>query len=371
MPVLQVEGITKRFGKETAVSDLSISVDRGEFKSLLGPSGCGKTTTLRSIAGLEDPDEGQIFINDQVVFDADRGINVNPEDRDIGMVFQSYGVWPHMTVFQNVSFPLEMQKVKKAERERRVLEILETVGLEPHADDLATNLSGGQQQRVAISRALAVEPQIILFDEPLASLDAKLRREMRMEIKQICDEFDATILYVTHSQDEAMFLSDEIAIMNDGQIVEEGDPKSLHESPDRLFSMQFMGHTNSFDATVESLDGSSGARISTPIGEMTSGDVQDGIAEGDQVMVTVRPKFIELLVDGAGTDGDDNVYTGTVNYIAPTRDFTEYVVEVEGMALTVKTATQLSIAKGDSVQVHIQPSATKIWIPDRLPSLSH
>lgn len=369
MTVLKVEEITKRFGSETAVENLSLSVDRGEFKSLLGPSGCGKTTTLRSIAGLEDPQEGRIYINEELVFDAERGINVNPEDRDIGMVFQSYGVWPHMTVFQNVSFPLEMRNTQKEERERRVREILETVGLGPHADDLATNLSGGQQQRVAISRALAVEPQIILFDEPLASLDAKLRREMRMEIKQICDEFDATILYVTHSQDEAMFLSDDIAIMNNGRIVEEGDPKSLHENPRELFSMQFMGHTNSFDARVTSLDGKSEARITTPVGSMDVGQVQEGIEEGDEVMVTIRPKFIDLVETDEVVREENNTYVGTVNYIAPTRDFTEYDMEVDGVPLSAKTATPLDVVKGDSIGLYIDPSAVKIWMADRVPGI--
>ncbi|MDX1747384.1 MAG: ABC transporter ATP-binding protein, partial [Halobacteriales archaeon] len=194
---LRVENLKKTFGDEVAVDDLSIEVDRGTLKSLLGPSGCGKTTTLRCIAGLERPDSGRIYIDDELVTDPEDGVHTEPENRGIGMVFQSYAVWPHMTVEENVMYPLKIQKIgTKAERKQRVADVLEAVGLTPYADNLATNLSGGQQQRVAISRALVVEPDILLFDEPLSNLDAKLRREMRMEIKRIYREFNTTVLYV-------------------------------------------------------------------------------------------------------------------------------------------------------------------------------
>ena len=359
MPLLQMENITKQYGKETAVDNLSLNVEKGQFKSLLGPSGCGKTTTLRSVAGLERPDEGRILIDGEVVFDANQGINQNPEDRDVGMVFQSYAVWPHMTVRENVSFPLEMDKVSKDERKNRVDEILETVGLGPYADDLATNLSGGQQQRVAIARALVVEPKIILFDEPLASLDAKLRREMRLEIKQICSEFDATILYVTHAQDEAMFLSDEIALMNNGRVVEEGEPETLHQDPEELFSMEFMGHTNVLDGKIKNVKIPSSAVVDTNIGDIVVNDVDANFRTGDSCIVTVRPKSIDI--DPATKQNSDNVFEGTVNFSGPTRDFTEYDIDIKGKSVTTKTTNPVGINKGDRINLFIDPNVAKVW----------
>lgn len=354
-----MKNIVKQYGQETAVDDLSIDVEQGQFKSLLGPSGCGKTTTLRSVAGLGRPDEGQIFIDGEAVFNAEQGLHKNPEERDVGMVFQSYAVWPHMTVFENVSFPLEMDNVSEDERTERVDEILETVGLEAYADDLATNLSGGQQQRVAIARALVVEPKIILFDEPLASLDAKLRREMRLEIKRICAEFDATILYVTHAQDEAMFLSDEIALMNNGRVVEEGKPETLHQNPKELFSMEFMGHTNVLQGNIKTRNDASTPVVETSIGNMAVANIDTGLVKGNSCIVTVRPKFIEI--DQTGEADSENTFEGTVNFSGPTRDFTEYEINVGGKSITTKTANPVGVSEGDRIQLIIDPDMAKAW----------
>jgi len=361
MAILEATDITKTFGDEVAVDGLSIEVEQGEFVSLLGPSGCGKTTTLRSIAGLEKPDSGQITLDGEVVYDSETGVMKEPEERDIGMVFQSYAVWPHMTVYENVAFPLEMVKVPKEERKSRVHDILETVDLAVHADDLATNLSGGQQQRVAIARAIVSEPKILLFDEPLASLDAKLRRELRMEIKQICNEVNISVLYVTHSQDEAMFLSDKIAVMNEGRIVEVDKPTRLHEDPQELFTMEFMGHTNILSATLASTNGST-HQIDTTIGSVKANHKQDGLQTGEDCILTIRPKFIRL--NESNGESDENVYEGRIDFIAPTRDFVEYQVVLDGAEFSVRTSTAADVEIGDTVSLYFDSEDVKVW---RLP----
>lgn len=361
MAILEATGITKKFGDEVAVDDLSIEVEQGEFVSLLGPSGCGKTTTLRSIAGLEKPDSGKIVLDGNVVFDSEKGVMKDPEERNIGMVFQSYAIWPHMTVYENVAFPLEMVDVPKDERKSRVHDILETVDLAIHADDLATNLSGGQQQRVAIARAIVSEPNILLFDEPLASLDAKLRRELRMEIKQVCNEVNISVLYVTHSQDEAMFLSDKIAVMNDGQIVEVDKPTRLHEDPQELFTMEFMGHTNIMTATLKNTNGSL-HQIDTPIGSVMANHKQDGLKNGDKCILTIRPKFIRI--NESNGEANENVYEGRIEFIAPTRDFVEYQLLLNGTEFSVRTSTAADVEIGDTVNLYFDSEDVKVW---RLP----
>jgi len=346
---LRVEDLVKTFGDEVAVDHLSIEVERGKLKSLLGPSGCGKTTTLRCIAGLERPDSGRIYIDNELVTDPEHGVHVEPENRGLGMVFQSYAVWPHMTVEENVMYPLRIQKIgTKAERVEKVERVLDAVGLGPYADNLATNLSGGQQQRVAISRALVVEPDILLFDEPLSNLDAKLRREMRMEIKRIYQEFNTTVLYVTHSQDEAMFLSDDIAIMHDGVVVEEGPPAQLHSTPMTFFGMNFMGRCNTYEGTIEAIDGDT-ATVATPIGTLGTTRLVGAFDVGDQVFACFRPKFTRFVEDGEAT-ADEVVVDGTVRMQAATRDFTEYQVDVDGRVVIIRTPEPLPYNGGDAVR---------------------
>ncbi|MFB6097333.1 MAG: ABC transporter ATP-binding protein [Haloferacaceae archaeon] len=359
---LRVEDLRKTFGEEVAVDDLSIEIEKGTLKSLLGPSGCGKTTTLRSIAGLERPDSGKIWIGDELVCDPENGVHVEPEDRGLGMVFQSYAVWPHMTVEENVMYPLKIQKIgTKQERQQKVDRVLEAVGLDPYKDNLATNLSGGQQQRVAISRALVVEPDILLFDEPLSNLDAKLRREMRMEINRIYHEFDTTVLYVTHSQDEAMFLSDEIAIMRDGKIIEEGPPATLHSDPQTFFGMNFMGRCNTVEGEVTGLEDGV-ATVRTNVGELRSSNMMSEFGAGEKVFVCFRPKSCRLLTDESDPVADDEVaMDGTLKMRAATRDFTEYQVNVEGSEILVRTPEPLPVYAGDDVRFAIKHEDVKLF----------
>ena len=221
---LKVESLVKYFGDDRAVDGISFGVPKGRFLTLLGPSGCGKTTTLMCIAGLHKPDAGEIFIDDAPVTSTSEGVFIAPENRNIGMVFQSYAIWPHMTVTQNVAYPLEIRRTDKSEIEDRVSETLRIVGLSDMADKSATQLSGGQQQRAALARALVFHPRLLLFDEPLSNLDLKLRERMRVELKRIQHEVGITSVYVTHDQAEALVLSDNIIVMSKGHIQQTGGP---------------------------------------------------------------------------------------------------------------------------------------------------
>lgn len=361
---LRIEGLTKKFGEEVAVDSLSTTIEEGQLKSLLGPSGCGKTTTLRCVAGLERPTSGEIYIDGELVSAPEKGIHVEPEDRGIGMVFQSYAVWPHMTVEENVRYPLKVQKIgTKDEQKERVREILDVVGLGEYATNLATNLSGGQQQRVAIARALVTEPEILLFDEPLSNLDAKLRRDMRLEIKRIHEQMGTTILYVTHAQDEAMFLSTHIALMNQGSIDAEGDPATLHTDPKTFFSMNFMGRCNTLEGTIQSTDDST-ATAETAMGEFLSSKPIRNYDTGDQVYVCFRPKMCNMENASTARSGQ-NVFSGIVESRAMTRDFTEYQIKRADREILGRVPEPLDYQTGDEVTFSIDPDDVRMFDYDQ------
>src|SRR5690242_18704974 len=258
--MLQVENLHKEFAaaggaRVAAVQNVSLSVPEGKLLTLLGPSGCGKATTLRCIAGLERPDSGHIAIGGKTVFDSKEGVLVGPAERGIGMVFQSYAIWPHMSVFENVAFPLRVSRVRrygKAEIAVKVKAALETVRLGGFGDRRATQLSGGQQQRLALARGLVAEPRLILLDEPLSNLDAKLREQMRFELKRLQMKLGLTAVYVTHDQSEALALSDEIAVFNQGRVVQRGTPLDIYRNPNCEFVADFVGSTNFLRGSVRS-----------------------------------------------------------------------------------------------------------------------
>jgi iron(III) transport system ATP-binding protein len=254
MGTVRATGLVKTFGAVTAVNDLSFEARAGEFLTLLGPSGCGKTTTLRLVAGLERPDRGEIYVGDRLISSASSRLFVPPERRGMGMVFQSYAIWPHMTVFENVAFPLQELRVSRAEIRERVMTILSTVGLgELHARP-APMLSGGQQQRVALARALVSNPEVLLLDEPLSNLDARLREEMRFELREMQARLGITSIFVTHDQAEAMTLSDRIVVMNAGRIEQEGSPEDVYQRPSTRFVMDFLGRANHLPARIQKAD---------------------------------------------------------------------------------------------------------------------
>lgn len=294
--IVALENIVKRFGDLTAVDDLSVQIREGEFFSLLGPSGCGKTTTLRMIAGFESPTSGTVRINGQKMND------VPSYKRDTGMVFQGYALFPHKTVGENVGFGLKMQGVPEAERREKVSETLELVNLPGLEDRSPDELSGGQQQRVALARALAIEPSLLLLDEPLSNLDYKLRKELRFELKRIQRETGVTTVYVTHNQEEAMSLSDRILIMNDGQREQLGSPQRIYNRPKNRFIAGFIGEANLFsgrvvnrdDRTVDvELNGTVEEQLTVPI----EGTESDAEFEGE-VALNVRPEHIDVTDNG-------------------------------------------------------------------------
>jgi iron(III) transport system ATP-binding protein len=299
--VLRVEGLYTEYPNEhgeivRAAQDVTFTVPEGKLFTLLGPSGCGKTTTLRSIAGLERPRVGEIAVNDRVVYSSSKGIFVTPNRRGFGMVFQSYAIWPHMTVFRNAAFPLEVGEKKYSRQELRdkVMGVLSATQLDHLADREATKLSGGQQQRLALARALVMEPQLLLLDEPLSNLDAKLREKMRFELKRLQRELRITTIYVTHDQSEALALSHEIAVMSEGRIQQIGGPREIYERPINSFVADFVGSTNFLDGSVLGPDGNDGRyRVRTEIGDLTVLATEALRAE-DKVLLSVRPEDVEL-----------------------------------------------------------------------------
>ncbi len=301
MADLNIQGLTKRFGGVTAVEDVNLHVADGEFVTLLGPSGCGKSTTLAAVAGLDRADGGRIQVGETVYFDASRGIYLPPEARNCGLVFQSYALWPHMTVAENVAFPLTLRKVAAAERKRRIEEVLGLVEMERFASRYPHELSGGQQQRVALARTLVYRPAILLLDEPLSNLDAKLRDRARAWLGELRTRLRLTTIYVTHDQIEALSLSDRIVVMNGGHIAQIGTPQQIYENPADPFVADFIGTTNFLPARVVD---------STPAGgravlELADGQRMEALAEsaaqaGSRVTLAFRPE--QMLVARPGTE---------------------------------------------------------------------
>ncbi len=289
MSEVRIEHVYKRFGKVTAVNDFDLVVKDGEFVSILGPSGCGKTTTLRMIAGFERATEGEIYIGDACVSSSVQGSFTPPEKRDIGMVFQSYAVWPHMTVEENVAYPLKIQKVPKEERMKRVQEMLELVHLGEYGKRYPHQLSGGQQQRVALARALVAQPGLLLLDEPLSNLDAKLRESMRFEIQSIQKKLGITVVYVTHDQSEAMAMSDRVVVMSKGVVQQIGAPHEIYTTPANKMVADFIGLVNFMDGEVK------GDRVfikGTDISFANSASVSG------EAIIAVRPENISLSLSG-------------------------------------------------------------------------
>ncbi|HET7409963.1 MAG TPA: ABC transporter ATP-binding protein [Paracoccaceae bacterium] len=294
MAELVVRDLVRTFGDFRAVDDVSFTVADGEFLTLLGPSGCGKSTTLSALAGLDRPEGGRIALGDRVFFDSGAGVYVPAEKRDIGLVFQSYALWPHMTVRANLEFPLKLRKVPRAERRRRIEETLDLVEMGPYADRYPHALSGGQQQRVALARTLVYRPSLLLLDEPLSNLDAKLRERARTWLRHLQSQVQVTTVYVTHDQSEALALSDRIAVMNKGRIAQLADPYTIYERPADPFVADFIGSSNFFSGVMRGTENGE-AMIELEGGQMLRASMVRDVEVGRRVAVAVRPERIELL----------------------------------------------------------------------------
>jgi ABC-type Fe3+/spermidine/putrescine transport system ATPase subunit len=323
---ISVKNLTKRFGAQAAVNGVSLSIEEGEMFTLLGPSGCGKTTLLRLVAGFYAPDEGEIRFGDRVVN------QVPPHERGIGMVFQNYALWPHMTVGENVSYGLKLRKIPPADIAGRVEAVLEKVKLGGLADRYPGQLSGGQQQRVALARALVLNPQILLLDEPLSNLDAKIRVQVRAEIRKLQKELGITTVYVTHDQEEALTLSDRIAVFNQGRVFQIGPPKALYERPANRFVADFIGINNLVDGTVRRIEGPlQTLRVDTPVGEISA--MHDArLNVGDRCVICIRPE--NAAVDGA-SGGERNRLAGRISFAAYLGNTLRYDVDL-GHGVTFK-----------------------------------
>jgi spermidine/putrescine ABC transporter ATP-binding subunit len=351
--------VTKRFGDQVAVDDVSLSIKRGEFFSLLGPSGCGKTTTLRMIAGFEFPTTGRIEISGKRVND------VPAHRRNTNLVFQQLALFPHLDVFGNVAFGLRLKRVPRREVERRVLEILEVVGLEGLHRRRVSQISGGQQQRVAIARALVNEPAVLLLDEPLGALDLKLRMQMQVELKSLQHRVGTTFVYVTHDQGEALVMSDRIAVMSDGRVMQVGSGRDIYLRPQTTFVAAFIGETNLLEGEVLGVDGEI-ATISTPGGDVRA--LRTGpLRDGQRARVSLRPEVVRLTPGRAAVDADEGLH-GTVGEVIFLGSQIRYEIALpSGGILKVDRPTgEDSLAPGDAIVATWDPTSVVV-IPDEAP----
>lgn len=331
--IIKVEGVAKAYGKHQVHKGLDLGIQKGECFTLLGPSGCGKTVLIRMIAGHEVPDDGRIIIDNTVVSDNASGEYIPPERRGLGIVFQDYAVWPHMTVYDNIAYPLKMEKRPKEEINNLVMKMIDIVGMKGLDKRLPSELSGGQQQRVALARALVADPSVMLLDEPLSNLDANLREEMRFEIKNLQQQFGITVMYVTHDQEVALAISDRIAIMdNEGNIRQIGTPYEIFEKPADLFIFKFMGIANFLGVREENgkfLVGSGSQQIPW---EAPQGSVQKWVA-------AFRPSDVIVSRGGEGLKG----VIKRANFLGATMD---YMIEIDGETLRTEIVTHEAISEG-------------------------
>ena len=367
-PFLKASGLVKRFGKVLAVDDVSFEINQGEVLTLLGPSGCGKTTTLRIIAGFERAERGEVNVEGQCVLSAQRRIFLPPEKRQMGMVFQSYAIWPHMNVFENISYPLRLRREKESVIREKVGSVLELVGLSGLEKRSAMLLSGGQQQRVALARALVYSPKILLLDEPLSNLDTKLREQMRVELKSLQQRLSITVIFVTHDQIEAMTLSDRLAVMRQGKIEQMGPPQEIYEHPRTPFVQEFIGRViwlegnvveNGGQSIVIELSGDERAHIRC--------DATDGkMKKGDAVVIAIRPEEVELSLNEEG-DGFNQVpcRVETAVFLG---DRYECHLRYGATTFALPTSRAEPVAAGQKVCLRLSPNSVRIWRKGGYPS---
>lgn len=344
---IDVRNLHKSYGKTPALRGIDLTVEDGELFFLLGPSGCGKTTLLRTIGGFEMPTSGEIFL------DGKPAGKTPPAERDTAMVFQGYALWPHYTVRQNVEFGLEMKNITVDERRARVDQVLKELQIAEYADRKPNQLSGGQQQRVALARTLVVHPGCLLLDEPLANLDAKLRRDMRLEIRRLCKDNHLTGIYVTHDRAEALSMADRIAIFRDGQIEQVGAPKEVYRRPKTPFVANFIGETNLVKGTISAIESDGTAIVATPVGCLRSNAIPEEAAVNSQVTISMRPEAFRIIDNGDAA----NVLTATVRNIDYLGEVAEHLAEADdGSTLKFFELNPLgTIRQGEALKLAIAP----------------
>ena len=367
MSFLRIQNLYKTFGQVAAVNRINLDIAEGEFFTLLGSSGCGKTTTLRMVGGLEKPDSGEIHLGERCLVAPEKGLFIKPEKRDMGMVFQSYALWPHMTVFENVVYPLKLRGIKGAEASKKVEDVLALVGLAGLGERPAPALSGGQQQRVALARALVFSPKVLLLDEPLSNLDAQLREEMRRELKSLQQRVNITVIFVTHDQVEALSLSDRIAIMKFGVLEQVGTPEEVYFRPATPFVRDFLGKTfllpGKITASTEEtigveVQGSSTASLTLPRAKVIS-SAQKILAVGQGVTVAIRPEQVNLTA--GRQDGRANMVEATLQTVQFLGDRYEYTVTLGTETRVLASPEPQSAKSGDRVYLELKPEGMTLW----------
>jgi iron(III) transport system ATP-binding protein len=359
--MIRVEGLTKTFAaggdSVAAVAGVDFEVGPGELVTLLGPSGCGKTTTLRCIAGLEKADAGRIVIGDQPVVDVAANVFVPPHRRNIGMVFQSYAIWPHMTVLENVAYALEGRRIGRSERRKAAMEALDAVKLAHLANRPAPRLSGGQQQRVAIARAMVGRPQVLLFDEPLSNLDARLRAEMRVELRRIQRRIGLSSVYVTHDQAEALAVSDWIMVMKEGRIVEHGRPLDIYRHPRHVFTAQFLGTTNLIAGMVDSVEATGRLVVGTALGRIVGVDPARQVTAGARVRVSIRPEDLSTRLPEDCGSTPANAFEGHLAFAIFAGVAVEAEIRCGETAIQCLLNREADLTPGRPITLYAKPDA--------------
>jgi len=350
MAILKVENLSKNFGKVKAVQEVSFEATEGKVLSLLGPSGCGKTTTLRCIAGFENPDRGEICLDDRKI------THISPERRGIGMVFQNYALWPHMTVYGNLAFGLQIRKVSKDEITKKIKKVLGMVQLEGYENRYPRQMSGGQQQRIAMARALVFEPEIMLLDEPLSNLDAKLREEMRFQFTELQKSLGITAVYVTHDQAEALVISDKIVILNQGKIVQSGSPKEIYSNPKNKFVAGFIAVTSFISGSINSFaEEKKKVIVKTDDGLVIHG-FNNSFDIGQKVSVAMRMNVIKFIQDENKSDKNTvNIFKGKIIQSSYLGDIIDYKIKVGNWEVRTNSDAKYNFKVGEEVTFYLSP----------------